>query len=430
MFMGEHTLHLLCLGLNHHTASVGLREQLVFTPHRLEASLARLGCGQEYTTNQIRELVILSTCNRVELYAATTTPFFEALESFLSETQNIPVSEFSQFLYRLQDEDAVRHLLGVAAGLDSVVLGEPQILGQVTDAYAVARRHGSVGKILSRLFQTAIYAGKRARTETAIGHNPASIASVAVNLILESVPYLMDAKIMVLGAGEMAELAVEALRKRGSHQIVVVNRTLQRAQELAQRWDGQAAALETLLELLPDTDIVITSTGAPHTIIQPSMVQKAMEQRSNRQMVFMDIAVPRDVDTEVGAIPGVCLFDMDTLSERLENSLARREAEVPQVKEILAEEQADFMDFLAALDVVPIIVEMRDRANAIRQAELEKTIRRIPDLPPDAQQHIDALTKVIVNKILHSPTARLREEANGPNAVDYADIARGLFGLD
>jgi len=428
--MGAHELHIHCIGLNHQTASVTLREQLAFTPTRLEISLARLGCGNGGGFNQIRELVILSTCNRVEIYALTADPGFDSLEAFLSETQNIPIQDFSSQIYRLSDELAVKHLLKVAAGLDSVVIGEPQILGQVADAYSSARRHGTTGKILSRLFQSAIHAGKRARTETSISHNPASISSVAVSLISEKVHQLGEAKIMVLGAGEMAELAVEALRKRGAGQITVVNRTKQRAQELAQRWDGQAEALEKLIELLPETDIVITSTGAPHTIIQASMVKKAISRRPDRPLILMDIAVPRDVDPQVGSIPGVHLYDMDTLADHLESSIARREAEIPQVKEILAQELTSFMEYVTTLNVVPIIVEMRKQADVIRQAELEKTIRRIPDLPEDTQERIDALTKSIVNKILHSPTARLREEANGPNAVDYADIARGLFGLD
>lgn len=428
--MRTHRLYIQCLGLNHQTASIALREKLAFTPHRLEASLARLGCGNQVGYQSLQELVILSTCNRVELYAVTTHSSFDVLEAFLAEIQNIPIPEFSSRIYRLQNDEAVGHLLAVAAGLDSVVLGEPQILGQVTEAYSVAGRHGTAGKILSRLFQSAIHTGKRARTETSIAHNPASISSVAVNRISETVSQLSQAQVMVLGAGEMAELAVEALRKRGAGRIVVVNRTVQRAQELARRWDGQAAALEMLLELLPQMDIVITSTGAPHTIIQASMVEKAMQLRPDRPMVFMDIAVPRDVDPEVGAIPAVSLYDMDTLAAQLEHSLSQREAEIPQVKEILVEELSSFQEYLATLDVIPLIVELRQQANDIRQAELEKVIRRMPDLPSDAQAHIEILTKSIVNKILHSPTARLREEANGPNAIDYADIARGLFGLD
>jgi glutamyl-tRNA reductase len=235
---------------------------------------------------------------------------------------------------------------------------------------------------------------------------------------------------MVLGAGEMAELAVEALRKRGADQIVVVNRTIKKAQKLADRWNGQAAALEMLLELLPETDIVITSTGAPHTIIHKSMVVKSMQVREHRPLVFMDIAVPRDVDTDVNEVAGVCLFDMDTLSQRLQSSLAQRKAEIPHVEAILAEERDHFIDYLATLDLLPLIIELRTQVNAIRQAEVEKAIRRMPELSPEAEQRIDALTKSIVQKILHNPTIRLREVAGSTDASDYADITRGLFGLE
>ncbi len=423
--------HLIqCIGLNHKTASIALREKLAFTPHRLESSLARIGCGSDPTYEDIRELVILSTCNRVELYAVTYQHSFTALENFLSDTQEILVSENSSSCYRLENGAAVRHLLRVAAGLDLAVLGETQILGQVADAYTTAREHGTTEKILSRLFQTAITAGKRARSETEIGHKPASIASVAVKLISKTVHDLPKAKIMVLGAGEMAELAVEALRKRGADQIVVVNRTRQRAQELASRWNGQAAALEMLLDHLQDSDIVITSTGAPHTIVQASMIVKAMSDRLGQPLVFMDIAVPRDVDEDVVSVPGVKLYDIDTLSEQLETSLTQRAAEIPRVEAILSEEQAGYFDYLASLDIVPTIIEIRERANAIRQAELEKSMRRMNELPEGAEQHIEALTKSIVNKILHDPTATLKEQSNGSSSMDYARIARSLFRLD
>jgi glutamyl-tRNA reductase len=428
--MSSQRFHIHCLGLNHHTASLALRERLVFSPHHIETSLALLGSGDGPIWSSIQELIILSTCNRVELYAIATHPIFGTLETFLSETRKTSVSDFSSLLYRLLDEDAIHHLLHVAAGLDSIVLGEPQILGQVIDAYMASQRHGMAGKILSRLFQSAIRVGKRARTETAISHNPATISSVAVKLISQTVPDLPAAKIMVLGAGEMAGLAVEALRKRGASNILVVNRNLQRGQELARRWDGRSAALVMLPELLPEMDILITSTGAAHTVIHPSMVEKTMGQRPRRPLVIMDIAVPRDVDAEVKNVPGVCLFDMDTLSEELETYLARRESEVPKVETIIAEEQTTFVDYMATLDIVPIIVEMREQANYIRQIEVEKAIRRMSHLTPEMQGQIDALTKSIVNKILHSPTAQLKEEANGPNAADYTIIARGLFGLD
>jgi glutamyl-tRNA reductase len=416
--------------LNHTTSSVGLRERLAYNSHALQSTLARLGCGDDPKWDSLRDLAILSTCNRVELYTVANRPIFDTLEDFLSETQHCPRSEFSSSLYRLLDGDAIEHLLAVAAGLDSMVIGEPQILGQVTEAYASAKKHGTMGLVLCHLFQTAIHAGKRARTETTINHNPASIASVAVNLISKTVPDLPAAKIMVLGAGEMAELAIETLRKRGAKSVLVVNRTLQRAQELADRWEGKATGMETLFEHLPDMDVVISSTGAPYLVIRASMVEEAMKGRSQRPLVLMDIAVPRDVDVEARNIPGVYLYDMDALSIHLESNLAQREAEVPKVRAILAEERIAFEEYLATLDVIPIIVDMRNQADTIRQDEVRKAIRCMPDLTPEMETLIDTLTKSIVNKILHSPTVRLREEANGHNAADYASAARTLFGLD
>jgi glutamyl-tRNA reductase len=424
----SHFIH--CLGLNHNTASVALRERLAFSPYQLQAALARLGCGDDPRWDKIQELVIISTCNRVELYAVGPQPIFNILEDFLSETQNYPVSEFSPALYRFLDEEAVDHLFRVASGLDSLVIGEPQILGQVTDAYQISQSQRTTGKILSRMFQFAIRAGKRSRHETTISQNPASIASVAVNLITQTVSNFDSAKVLVIGAGEMAELAVESLRKRGVKHILVINRTLESAQQLADRWGGQAAALEMLLDHLPNMDIVITSTGAPHIVIQPSMVEQAIKQRSYRPMVFMDIAVPRDVAAEVGNIPSVRLYDMDALSDNLEISLTHRQAQVPMVRSILAEEQAAFQEYLASLDVVPLICELRKQADEIRRVEIDKAIRRIPNLTPDLERHIDALTESIVNKILHSPTIQLRAKANGPHAGDYANLTRDLFGLE
>jgi glutamyl-tRNA reductase len=422
--------HIHCLGLNHNTANVALREQLAFTSHRLQTALARLGCGDDPAWRDIQELAILSTCNRVELYAVGAGPIFDELETFLSDTQNTAIAEFSTSLYRLIDNEATEHLMRVACGLDSVVIGEPQILGQVTDAYAAANQQGTAGKILSQLFQSAIHAGKRARSETTINHSPASISSVAVNLISATVQDLPSAQVMVLGAGEMAELAVESLRKRGVNNILVINRTVQRAQELAQRWAGRAAALEMLLDHLPEADVVITSTGAPHIVIWRSMVEEAFRRRPHRPMVFMDIAVPRDVDEEVKKIPGIRLYDIDSLSELLQTSLAQRQAQIPKVEEILAEELAGFKAYLSSLDVVPIIVEMRKQADNIRRTEIKKAMQRMPDLTPEMEKQIEALTTAIVNKILHRPTIRLRGESCGLYAADFASLTRYLFGLD
>ena len=424
--------HILCLGMNHTTASVALREQLAFTQQNLETELGKirdwLVSGSDLS--EIKELVILSTCNRVELYAVAHQPTFDSLETFLEETRKCRKTDFSDATYRLSDHDAVQHLLEVAAGLDSMVVGEPQILGQVSDAYSAARGKGTTGKILSRLFETAIRTGKRARTETTISKNPASIASIAASLIAEKVPDLPSAKIMILGAGEMAELAIEALRKRGAQSILVVNRTFKHAEELAQRWDGKAAMLDTMLDHLPDMDIVITSTGAPHLVLQSSMVEQAMRNRSKRRLVIVDIAVPRDVDPHVKTIPGVYLYDLDMLTSYLEFNIAQRESEVPKVRAIIFEERTAFGEFLVSLNVVPLICDIHQQADIIRQDELRKTIRRLPGLTPEMEHHLEVLTKSIVTKILHSPTSRLRAEANGQNAADYAKVARALFGLE
>lgn len=424
--------HILCLGLNHTTADVALRERLAFSHQNLETNLDRkrdwLDSG--FDSSEFEELVILSTCNRVELYAVAHQPVFDRLETFLAETRDCPKTDFSDATYRLSDKDAVLHLLEVAAGLDSMVVGEPQILGQVNDAYSTAREKGTTGKILSRLFETAIRTGKRARTETTISKNPASIASIAASLIVEKVPDLSSAKIMIFGAGEMAELAIEALRKRGAQSVLVVNRTFKHAEELAQRWDGKAAGLETMLDHLPDMDIVIASTGAPHLVLQSSMVEQAMRHRSNHRVVIVDIAVPRDVDPQVKTIPGVSLYDLDMLTDYLEHNIAQREAEVPKVKSIIFEELNAFEGFLISLKVLPLICDIHHQANTIRQVELRKTIRRMQGLTPEMEQHLEVLTKSIVTKILHSPITRLKAEANGQNAADYSKVARALFGLE
>jgi len=422
-------MHILSIGLNHTTAPIELRERLAFGEDQVRASLARSGCGHSDITSETKEMVILSTCNRIEIYAVSSHKSFTGLEAFLSDTRGVPADDFHPHLYHLADAEAVRHLLDVAAGLDSLVLGEPQILGQVTRALELARGIGSSGPLLSRLFQSAIHAGKRARTETAISRNPASVSSLAAGLCERSVHDLKKAQIVILGAGEMAELAVEALRKRGANKLVVVNRTLERAHALATRWNAEADTFENLERVLVRADILIASTGAPHTIIGTEMVDSAMQQRSSRPLMLVDIAVPRDVDSDVAKIPNVYLHDIDNLNAHLEQSLAERASEVPCVEAILDEEEGKFMEFLASLDMLPLISDMHLKAEAIRQAELNKTLRRLPDLSEIERARIEALTQALVKKLLDEPTTRLRAQANTPTALEYADVARTLFGL-
>ena len=419
-----------CLGLNHHTADIALREQVAFSEEDVRAALARLGCGQNgVRPSQVAEMVVLSTCNRTEIYATAPDEVFDTLENFLADARGVPRDVLSASLYRYQGEEAVTHLFRVASGLDSLVLGEPQILGQVTRAWELARGQGTVRAVLGRLFQAAVHTGKRARTETGIGHNPASVASVAVHLAAQTVKRLDEARVLVLGAGEMAEQAAEALQRRGANRIRVMNRTLSKAEELASRWGGEATTFEHLVSSLAWADIVIASTGAPHTLVHRRQVQEAMHARPERPLVILDIALPRDVDADVGELEGVQLYDLDALEHHLHDALASRQAAVPQVEAIIAEEVAAFMAYLRTLEVTPLIRELRAQAEEIRRAELEKTLRKMPHLAEEDRAKLDALTRAIINKLLHSPTVELKEAAQGARAAETAAIARRLFGI-
>jgi glutamyl-tRNA reductase len=420
-------MYIICLGLNHTTAPLDLREKLTLDDEVVRIALARIACGHLSTT--ITELIFISTCNRIELYAVSNQLAFAELETFLAEVSDVPTEQFTPHSYCLSGMDVVRHLFEVAAGLDSLVIGEPQILGQVTHALELARGQDTAGPLLNRLFQAAIHAGKRTRTETAISRNAASVSSLAASLSERVVHKISDAQIVILGAGEMAELAVESLRKRGAQKILVVNRTLERAHALAQRWDAESATFEHLHSALVSADILIASTGAPHTLISPEMVQETMRHRAERPLVLIDIAVPRDIDPAAANIPHVKLYDMDSLNTRLEHSLAERMAEIPLVKNILAEELGLFEDYLKSLDILPLIADMRQNAETIRQSEFEKTLRHLPDLTEAEREHIEAMTQALVKKLLHAPTQRLRVEASSPRASEYAAVARTLFNL-
>ena len=420
-------MHIISLGLNHTSAPVHLRERLTFNEEQIRASLARLFCTHLQTS--LAELIILSTCNRTELYAASNQLAYPELEAFLSNARGISVEEIHRHLYRYQDVDAARHLFDVAAGLDSLVIGEPQILGQITRALELARGQDAVGSTLNRLFQAAIHAGKRARTETAISRNPASVSSLAASVAEKSLADLQAAQVVVLGAGEMAQLTVEALRKRGVEKIRLVNRTLEHAQALAERWGAECATFESLYESLCDADILIASTGAPHLVVSANMVAEAMRLRAERSLVLIDIAVPRDIDPDAARIPHVSLFDIDGLNTQLEDSLTRRLDEVPRVRQILVEELSEFEAYWKSLEMLPIIVDIRQQAEAIRASELEKTLRRMPQLTEDERERIEALTQALVRKLLDHPTRRLREEASSHRAPEYAALARILFNI-
>ncbi|MBI3737580.1 MAG: glutamyl-tRNA reductase [Chloroflexi bacterium] len=420
-------MHIIAIGLNHNSAPLRLRERLAFIEEQVRASLARLNCGR--IPSSFTEMIIVSTCNRVELYAVSNELAFAELEAFLSDIHNIPAGELRPHLYQFVGMQAARHLFEVAAGLDSLVIGEPQILGQITRSLELARGQGTAGSTLNRLFQAAIHAGKRARTETAISRNPASVSSLAASLSERAVHNISEAQIVILGAGEMAELAVEALRKRGANHVIVVNRTLERAHSLAQRWNARADTFENLHAALSSADIVVSSTSAPHIIVTKDMVHQAMQTRPQRPLVLIDIAVPRDIDPGAAHIPHVKLFDIDTLNAQLEDSLARRMDEVPHVKAVLEKELVEFGVFLKSLEMLPLIADIRQQAETIRLAELEKTLRRMPGLTDADRKHIESMTRALVKKLLHAPTHHLRAEATSSRAPEYAAVARTLFDL-
>ncbi len=420
-------MHLICIGLNNTTAPLELRENLAISEENARFAMAKMGCGDQF--QQIHEMVILSTCHRLEFYLVSSQLDFQQIELFISESTGVPLENFYPSLYRFVDDEVVDHLYRVACGLDSVVVGEPQILGQVTRSIELALECGSCGAVLSNLFRSAIYTGKRARTETTISRNPASVSSLAAAIAARQIEDLPGSQVLVIGAGEMAELAVEALRKRGVIKITVINRTFPKAQELARRWKANALTYEQLGESLKEADIVISSTSAPHIIISLSFMENIMQQRLHRPLLMIDIALPRDIDPSIGRLPDVHLYNLDTLNEQVAQVLVNRDAEVPVVEDIILEEKSKFLQYMKTLDMLPIIADLRKQAEFIRTRELKRSFQHLPDLNEMERKRIDALTRALVKKILDSPTRRLRAEADCPHATQFATVARILFDL-
>ncbi len=418
-------MKIICLGISYRTAPVEIREKLAFVDQQISNFLLKVK-----QSNSFDEAVILSTCNRVEIYLTAEETRFDAVINQLSDQFNVSEEDIRPSVYKLVDGQVVAHLFRVASGLDSMVLGEPQILGQVTESYQTALEFGTVGARLSKLFLSAIHTGKRVRTETSIGKKSVSVSSMAVNLAANHIQDLKNAKVALLGAGEMAELAIEGFRKRGVETFFVISRTLASACKLAERWQGEAATMDMLTEIMENADILVCSSSAPHLLIHANLVKRIMEKRSNNPLTILDIAVPRDVDPKVGEIADVQLYDIDDLQDGVAQSQAAREREVPKAEKILNEEYHFFLDFLATLKVVPVIKQIRKNAEDIREVELEKMLRRIPDLTPEMQEHIHQMTCSLVKKLLHAPTVCLRQEAAGPDVDQFEMVTRHLFGLE
>ena len=417
---------MVVVGLNHKTAPVAVREQLAIAEADLAEPLA------QFRHPSLRELAILSTCNRVEIYMETsdTAACVTACTDFLAAYRGVEAAAFEPHLVCRYDLEAARHLFRVAASLDSLVVGEPQILGQVKAAYQAAQQAGRAGSVFHQLFDRALGVGKAVRHETGINDNAVSVSYAAVELAKKIFETLHDRTAMVLGAGETSELAARHLARQGVTSMFVANRTHERAVRLAQALQGKAIAWEHLEEHLAHTDIVVSSTAAPEPIVDKAMVQRAMRARRGQAMFFIDIAVPRDIDPQVNSIENVFLYDIDDLEHVIAANRREREREALVAEEIVWREVRQFEQWLEAQDAVPTIVALRQWAERIRQEELEKALAKLGPLDERQRRALDALTSGLTNKFLHPPTVNLKRAAGQGRLRDAVQLARHLFNLD
>jgi|GraSoiStandDraft_46_1057282.scaffolds.fasta_scaffold01801_3 glutamyl-tRNA reductase len=411
------------IGVNHNTAPVEVRERLALPESRLPEVCKSL-CQQE----GIEEGMILSTCNRVELLVRRRDGV-DNLRNFVCEYFHLDPAEYERYFYDYREEEAVRHVFRVTSSLDSMVVGEPQILGQVKEAYAVARAVGAINSQLDSLLTRAFAVAKRVRTETAVGSSAVSVASVAVELAKKIFGSLNGKHVYLVGAGKMSELAARHLIAHGAASIFVANRTYDRAVQLAKKFHGQAIMFEQLYDTCDKADIVITSTGAPHAIFRREHGELFLSRRRNRPMFFIDIAVPRDVDPGLNKLDGIFVYDIDDLQQAVTSHVADRRKEAERAEAIVALEVQRFQARLQSLDVVPTIVSLQDHLETIRQAEIDRVRGRLGSLSPDQELAVDALTRGIINKIMHTPISTLKTAARESEATTVIDLVRRLFNL-
>jgi glutamyl-tRNA reductase len=418
---------LLALGVSHKTAPLDLRERLALT----EGSAA--GALRELTDAAgIHEAAAISTCNRTELYLVVSDPVEAESTALgvLTRQAEIRPTELLGHLYSLRSGEAARHLFRVTAGLDSMILGEAEIQGQVKRAYELALVEGGTGPILNRLFRGALAAGGRAREETGISEKNVSVPSVAVELARRTLGDLSERRVLVVGAGETAELLARALVARGVSTVFVANRHYDRAIGLAQRFHGNAVRFEELPEQLERADIVVSATNSPHHIVERDELEHVMEARGGRPLLLVDIAVPRDVEPACREIPGVSLTDIDDVQQIVERNASGREAEARRAEHVLDAEQDRFERWLAALEVVPTISALRERADEVVRRVLEENEGRWESLGEADRERLDAMAKAIASRLLHEPTLRMKRSAGSDDAYLYVSALRELFGLD
>ncbi len=413
---------LLAIGLNHTTAPVSIRERLTFGPDIVVAALRSL-CELE----SVHEAVILSTCNRTELYCHAGDDAMELTRDWLAGFHGLAVEDIAPYLYGHEGANAVNHLLEVASGLDSLVLGEPQILGQVKSAYQTACDAGRTGKLLTRLFQHAFATAKQVRTDTAIGDSPVSVAFAAVSLARQIFADLSRQTAMLIGAGETVELAARHLTQNGIGRMIVANRTIGRAQELAEQFDAYAISLTEIPTHLAEADIVIASTASPVPILGKGTVESALKRRRHRPMFMVDIAVPRDIEAEVANLEDVYLYTVDDLDEVIQDNLRSRQEAAAQAREIIAFQVDEFLAWMRSLDAVGLIQDYRRQACEIRDEVLAKA-RRMLEAGRPPEEALEYLAQTLTNKLLHTPSTQLRE-AGSTGRHELLEAANALFQL-
>ena len=417
-------MNLVLIGVNHRTAPVEVREQFAIPESRLPEAVKMLT-----QCSGVEEGMIVSTCNRVEILARTRDGQ-SGLDEFFREFYGVDPEPYRQHLYEHREREAVRHVFRVASSLDSMIVGDPQILGQVKEAYATARAVGGVNSQLDALLTRAFAVAKRVRNETAVATSAVSVASVAVDLAKKIFGNLQGKSIYLVGAGKMSELAARHLLAHGAAQLYVSNRTYERALALAKKFGGEALPFEQLYDTVPQADIVISSTGAPHAIFRKEHGERFLSKRRNRPMFFIDIAVPRDVDPDMNKLDGIFVYDIDDLQQVVTSHVADRRVEADRAEAIVQLEVDKFQARLQTLDVVPTIVSLQEHLETVRQAEIDRVRGRLGTLSPEQELAVEALTRGIINKIMHTPITTLKTAAReSSEATTVIDLVRRLFGL-
>ena len=409
---------IFALGLNHQTAPLPVRERVVFHVEKLFDALGELTRGKA-----VAEAAILSTCNRTELYLSAEQP--ESAAAWLAEYHRLNPAEISPYLYTLPQDQAVRHTFRVASGLDSMVLGEPQILGQMKDAVRTAEAAGTLGTVLHKLFQRTFAVAKEVRSTTQVGANSVSMAAAAVKLAARIFPSLKDQKVLFIGAGEMIELCATHFAAQAPARITVANRTLERGHALAHRFNGRAIELRFLAEYLHEHDIVVSCTASSLPILGKGLVERALRARKHRPMFMVDLAVPRDIEAEVGELDDVFLYTLDDLQGIVQGNLDARRAALEQAEAIIETQVGQFMHWMQARAAVPLIRQLREQAEAARRHELERALRLL-HRGEDPKQVLEALSQGLTNKLLHGPTQALNEAA-GEERRALAELLERLY---